>query len=106
MTDRKACIYVFRHFWRVPTILGVKYEDDNSKYMVSANYVRSSCLEYIVVWPLLMLIPGILVGMAIGKVIGARSGDLSPMLGVMGGIGLAWWNSVSIWKDYLAASAD
>jgi hypothetical protein len=101
---REACLYIFRHFHRVPCILGIRYKDDGSKHLASSKWVRGTMLQYIVVWPLLTCIAGMIVGSIIGGIIGIDE-YLGPV-GLLVGLAYPWWSAVRIWQDYGQAKAD
>jgi hypothetical protein len=101
---REACLYIFRHFHYVPCILGIKYKDDGSKHLASSKWIRGTMLQYIVVWPLMAGIGGAIAGGILFGIIGY--GEIGGGLGLLGGVGYAWWSAVRLWQQYGQAKAD
>jgi hypothetical protein len=99
-----ACVYVFRHFWRTPLILGVKYTDTGEKYLASASWIRNSLLQFVVIWPIFSAIGCAVGGGIVFSVIGLT--EFGVVLGILGGIGLAWFNAYRLWADYAEAKGD
>ena len=101
---REACLYIFRHFHWVPCILGIKYKDDGQKHLASWKWIRGTMLQYIVVWPLMTCIAGLIVGSILFSVTGHP--EYGGMLGLLAGVGYPWWSAVRLWQEYGQAKAD
>jgi len=101
---REACLYIFRHFHWTPCILGIKYKDDGSKHLASWAWIRNTMLQYIIVWPLMTCIAGVIVGAILGGIVGVD--EYGAVLGLLAGIGYPWWSAVRLWKEYGQAKAD
>ena len=101
---REATLYVYRHFFMKNYIIGVKYAD-GTRHVMPSNEVRGTVLQYIFVWPLLLAIPGMLIGVALGKIFGA-GGNVLPPLGMLGTTLFAWWSAYRLRQDLKLAGAD
>ena len=103
---RQACLYIYRHLWRTPVLLGVRYDGEPQKRMVSDAYRRGSMLQYALPLALLYAIGGWILGMVVGIVIGMGQSSVPPVLGLFGGLGLAWYSAFRFRADYQAAKSD
>ena len=102
---RQAVLYVYKHFFVKNYIIGVKYTDDGTKHLMPNNEVRNTVLQYLIVWPLLLAIPGLLVGALVGRLFGS-AGDFLPPVGLLATTVLAWWSAYRLRADVAQARAD
>jgi len=102
---RKACLYVYRHLWRTPVLLGVRYDGEQQKHMVSDAYYRGSVLQYALPLAFMYAIGGWILGMIVGMVIGMGQSSVPPVLGLFGGLGLAWYSAFRFRADYQEANS-
>lgn len=102
---REACLYIYRHFFVKDYIIGVKYLDDGSRHLMPANEVRGTVLQYIFVWPLLLAIPGLLLGWIVGLPFG-RFGEFLPPVGLLATTVFAWWSAWRLRQDLALARTD
>lgn len=102
---REATIYTYRHFFLKDYIIGVKYADDGTKHLMPANEVRGTTLQYLVVWPFLLAILGLVAGAVVGSVL-RFGGDVLPPLFMLAAVGLAWWSAYRFRQDLALARAD
>mgnify|MGYP000384955253 CR=1 FL=1 len=103
---RNACLYIYRHLWRTPVLLGVRYDGEAQKRMVSDAYYRGSFLQYTLPLALMYAIGGWILGMIVGMVIGLGQSSVPPVLGLFGGLGVAWYSAFRFRADYQAARTD
>jgi hypothetical protein len=103
---RQACLYIYRHLWRTPVLLGVRYDGEERKRMVSDAYYRGSLLQYALPLALMYAIGCWILGMVVGIVIGMGQSSVPPVLGLLGGLGLAWYSAFRFRADYQAAKSD
>ena len=76
--NREACVFIFRHFFYKPVLLGVKY-DDGRKYTITLAQTIASILSYILIFPLLAVVSGFMIGL-----MGGKEG------GFIAGLGVTW----------------
>jgi hypothetical protein len=95
---REACIYIFRHMHWTPVLLGIKYSD-GSKHLITSSYLRGTILQYIVMWPFMTGIPGAFLGGVLFSVFGNTAASVGGGLGLVAGIGYAWWSAFRVWKE-------
>ncbi|HEY7534105.1 MAG TPA: hypothetical protein VH681_15145 [Nitrospiraceae bacterium] len=100
---RDACIYIFRHMHWTPVLLGIKYSD-GSKHMVTSSYLRGTIIQYIILWPIMLVIPGAIVGGMLFGPFGAA--EVGGGIGFSAGVGYAWWSAFRVWKDHGDAKKD
>ncbi len=93
---RQARVYIFRHFFYKPVLLGVKY-DTGQKYMVTFQVVAGTALQYALVWPLMVLMFAFMLGILFAP-LGA--------IWAIGGLLLVWTNAVLVLVDYFKMKAD
>lgn len=103
---RNACLYIYRHLWRTPVLLGVRYDGEVQKRMISDAYYRGSLLQYALPLALLYAVGGWILGMIVGIVIGMGQSSVPPVLGLFGGLGLAWYSAFRLRTDYQVAKSD
>ncbi|MES2463161.1 MAG: hypothetical protein V4671_21465 [Armatimonadota bacterium] len=99
---RDGCIYIFRHFFYKPILIGVKY-DDGKKYTITVGQMIANVLSYLLIFPLLVLVSGFCIGM-----MGGKEGGFIAGLGVAwiaGGILLSWLQALLLFIAYLAMKA-
>ncbi len=99
---REACVYIFRHFFYKPVLLGVRY-DDGKKYTITAGQIIASILAYILIFPLLAIVSGFMIGL-----MGGKEGGFMGGLGVtwiVGGVLLSWVQAILLFVSYLAMKA-
>ena len=84
---RQACLYIYRHLWRTPVLLGIRYDGEQQKRMVSDAYYRGSLLQYAVPLAFMYAIGCWILGMIVGMVIGMGQSSVPPVLGLFGGSG-------------------
>lgn len=104
-SGREACLYIYKHFFIKQYIIGVKYTDDGTKHLMPANEVRGTILQYVFVWPLIMAIPGLVLGALLGLVFRFAS-DVLPPLGLLATTLLCWWSAFRLKQDLDRARAD
>lgn len=97
---RDACLWVHHHFMRKPVIVGVKYRDDGKVYNLRFGTLVASALSYLLIYPLLILVGGMMIGLMGGK--GGGFMSTLAVLFIVGGLGLCVWNAVMLVKVYLA----
>jgi len=97
--NREAILYVHYHYWRKPVILGVKYLDNDKKYLMRTGTVIASVIAYLIFYPLFALIAGVFVG-AMGGVM-----SVVGTLIALAGLGLAIANAFILAKVYVQAKA-
>lgn len=95
---REAYLYIFRHFFYKPVIIGVKYPDDGKKYTITLGQALGSAAQYVLLWPLLFIFSGFMIGLMGGKEGGIMA--IMAMLWIFGGIGLAWLSAVLLLVDF------
>ena len=100
---RQACIYIYRHLWRTPVLLGVRYDGEKGKRMVSDAYYRGSLLQYALPLAFMYAIGCWILGMVVGGVIGMGQSSVPPVLGLLSGLGLAWYSAFRFRADYQEA---
>lgn len=101
---QEACLYIFRHFFVKPVVIGVKYPVSGKKYTLTFGQALASVLAYILLFPLTIGFTGMCIGL-----MGGKEGGLLGMLGiawVVGGIGLSWLCSVWLLINYVRMRAD
>ncbi len=103
---RQACLYIYRHLWRTPVLLGIRYDGEQQKRMVSDAYYRGSLLQYALPLAFMYAIGCWILGMIVGMVIGMGQSSVPPVLGLFGGLGLAWYSAYLFRADYQAARSD
>jgi hypothetical protein len=103
---RNACLYVYRHLWRTPVLLGIRYDGEQQKHMVSDAYYRGSLLQYALPLAFMYAIGCWILGMIVGMVIGMGQSSVPPVLGLLGGFGLAWYSAFRFRADFQEAKSD
>lgn len=103
---RNACLYVYRHLWRTPVLLGIRYDGEVQKRMASDAYYRGSLLQYALPLALLYAVGGWILGMVVGLVIGLGQSSIPPVLGLVGGLGVAWHSAFRLRADFRAMRSD
>lgn len=83
---REAVLYVHRHFFGKPIIIGIKYLSDNRTYMIRFGSLVAATLSYLLIYPLLVLAGGFMIGLMGGKDGGFMS--VLAILVIIGGLGL------------------
>lgn len=99
---REVCVYIFRHFFYKPVLLGVKY-DDGKKYTVTVGQIIANILSYILIFPLLALVSGFMIGLMGGKEGGFIAGV--GVVWMVGGVLLSWLQAVLLFISYLTMKA-
>lgn len=100
---RDATLFVHRHYWRMPVVLGVKYMDDGKKYVMGFGTLFASVLAYLILYPIFAIVAGFMVGL-----MGGKNGGFMSTLGVLiivAGIIAAIVNAVLLVRVYLKAQA-
>lgn len=103
---RLACLYVYRHLWRTPVLLGIRYDGEARKRTISDAYYRGSLLQYALPLALLYAVAGWILGMVVGIVIGLGQSSVPPVLGLFGGLALGWYSAFRFRADYQAVRGD
>jgi hypothetical protein len=97
-----ACVYIFRHFFYKPVLIGVKY-DDGRKYTITMMQTFANMLSYILIFPLLAIVSGFMIGL-----MGGKEGGFIAGLGVawiVGGVLASWLQALLLLISYLAMKA-
>jgi hypothetical protein len=74
--------------------------DTGKKYMMRLSTLFANALSYLIIWPLLFIAAGFLLGM-----MGGKGGGIMSTLGVLvivGGFGLCLYMAVMLVKNYFA----
>ena len=87
-------------------LLGVRYDGETQKRIYQHAYYRGSLMQYALPLALLYAIGGWILGMIVGIVIGMGQSSVPPVLGLLGGLGVAWYSAFRFRADYLAAKVD
>jgi len=101
---REACLYVYKHFFYQPVVLGVKYAEDNKKYTITFGECVANALSYVFIWPLLFIVSGFMIGL-----MGGKEGGFMASFGVLwivGGIILSLVSAVLLLVSYTQMQAD
>lgn len=75
---RDAILYVHNHFFRKRVIIGVKYPDTGKVYMMRFGTLVASALAYVLIYPLLAVAAGFMIGM-----MGGKDGRFMGTLGIL-----------------------
>ena len=97
---RDVTLYVHRHFINKPIVIGIKHMDTGKTYMMRFGTLFASALSYLIIYPLLFLVAGFMVGM-----MGGKDGGFMSTLGVLvivGGFGLCVFTAGMLVKNWLA----
>jgi hypothetical protein len=97
---RDVTLYVHRHFINKPVVIGIEHMDTGKKYMMRLSTLFANALSYLIIWPLLFIAAGFLLGM-----MGGKGGGIMSTLGVLvivGGFGLCLYMAVMLVKNYFA----
>jgi hypothetical protein len=113
---RKVCLYIFHHLFYKPVIIGVKSEEDGTKYTIGFRGCFVIALQYFIIWPVLLGIPLAILGGFGGEFLGTvfnihsverpeiSAGQAGSAVGLFFGIVvavvIAWLNAVRILSDY------
>lgn len=95
---REAVLYVHRHFFGKPIIIGIKYLDDNRTYMIRFGSLVAATLSYLLIYPLLVLVGGFMIGLMGGKDGGFMS--TLAILVIVGGLGLCVFTAAMLVKNW------
>jgi hypothetical protein len=102
---REVTLYLYRHLFYKPVILGVKYTDTGEKTLLTPGVVRDSLIQIVVLLGLGFIFGTLMVG---GLIVGLLGGNPESFGGVLAliGLGIALWLAVRFRLDYQAAKAD
>jgi hypothetical protein len=95
---RDVTLYVHRHFFNKPIVIGIKHMDSGRVYMMRFGTLIASALSYVLIYPLLILAGAFLIGMMGGKDGGIMS--TLAVLFIVGGFGLCAWTAGMLVKNY------
>lgn len=95
---REAVLYVHRHFFGKPIIIGIKYLDDDKTYMIRFGSLVAATLSYLLIYPLLVLVGGFMIGLMGGKDGGFMS--TLAILVIVGGLGLCVFTAGMLVKNW------
>ena len=96
---REAVLYVHRHFFGKPIVIGVKYPDANRTVMIGFGSLVAATLSYLLVYPLLVLVGGFMIGMMGGK--GGGFMSTLAVLVIVGGLGFCAFNAGMLVKNWV-----
>jgi len=97
---REAVLYVHRHFFGKPIIIGIKYLDDNRTYMIRFGSLVAATLSYLLIYPLLVLVGGFMIGLMGGKDGGLMS--TLAILVIIGGLGFCVFTAGMLVKNWFS----
>ena len=99
-----VCLYIFRHFFHKPVVIGVKYLSDGRKYTLTFGQAIASVLAYILIFPMIIVVTGFCIGL-----MGGKEGGFLGTLGVAWiilGTAASWLCSVWLLVSYFRMKAD
>jgi hypothetical protein len=105
LPDRELTLYVYRHLFYRPFILGMKYADTGVKELVTATYCRNSCLQLAVMGGLGWTFGVLALGGLLSGMVGINPESVGGVFATVG-FGIAMYLTVRLWLDYQAAKAD
>ena len=97
---REAILYVHNHFFNKPVVIGIKYLDDGKTHMIRFGTLIASALGYLLLYPLLVLVGGFMLGMLGGKDGGVMS--TLAVLFIIAGLGFCAWTAGMLVKNWFA----
>jgi len=105
LPDREMTLYVYRHLFYKPFILGMKYTDTGVKELIPSIYCRNSCIQLAVKGGLGWTFGTLIVGGFLAGIVGINPESVGGVLALIG-FGTAMYLTVRFWLDYQAAAAD
>lgn len=102
---REATLYIYRHLFFRPMLLGMKYPDTGVKQLITPAECRGSCIQLMVIWGLGWTFGAVLVGGIITSTLGFNPESSGGVFALIG-FATAVYLTVRFWLDYQAAKAD
>ena len=100
---REATLYIYRHLFFRPVMLGMKYPDTGVKQLITPAECRGSCIQVFVIWGLGLTFGALIVGGMITSMLGFNPESSGGVFALIG-FGAAVYLTVRLWLDYQAAS--
>ena len=95
---RDVTLYVHRHFFNKPVVIGIRHMDTGKTYMMRMGTLLASAASYLLIHPLLFVVAGFMLGL-----MGGKDGGLMSTLGmlvIIGGLGLCVYTAAMLLKNY------
>ena len=105
LPGREMSLYIYRHMFYKPVLLGMKYADTGAKRLLTPATVRGSLIQIVVLLGLGFIFGTLIVGGLIAGLLGMNPESFVGVLALIG-FGLAIWLAIRFWLDFQAASAD
>ncbi len=96
---RDVTLYVHHHFFGKPIVIGIKHMDTGKTFMIRFGTLIANTLSYLLIYPLLILVGGFMIGLMGGK----NGGFMSTLaiLFILGGLGFCVWTAGMLVKNYM-----
>src|SRR5262249_9469312 len=105
LPDREMTLYIYRHMFYKPVILGLKYADTGAKQLLSPATVRGSLIQIVILLGLGFIVGALIVGGMIVGMLGMNPETFGGVFALIG-FGAAIYLAVRFWLDMQAAQAD
>jgi hypothetical protein len=105
MPDRDICLYVYRHLFYKPFILGMRFQDTGEKQLSPASHYRNSCLQLFVLYGFGWILGSIVVGGVLFSVLGLNPESAGGVF-ALAGFCVSTYLAVRLWLDYKVALAE